>query len=103
MKTISNKTTEIMDGTKDPIIAFTHAGLLKVVINNPPQGGFSISEMRDRLRIWGFLDTADLEKADITLEDADFTILKSRFDEFKWAQAHKDVIALSDHLDSLTK
>ncbi len=103
MKTITNKTTKIIDGSKTPAVAFTHAELLKVVINFPPQAGFSVSEMRDRLRIWGFLDTATMENKDILLEDADFNTLKAKFDEFKWTQVHEDIVALADHLDSLTK
>lgn len=101
MKTIINKETTIIDESKDPKVTYNYGELLKLGINNPPQGGFSISEMKVRLKIWGILDTAGTKN--IELEDADFNILKSRFDEFKWAQAHEDIVALSDHLDSLVK
>jgi len=102
MKVITNKETNIKNGDK----MLTRGDLLMIVVNEPDPKGIKISEMRDRMRILDKLDnnSTDTEfKAEISLEDADFTLLKKLFDNYGWLQTHPDILDLADHLDELSK
>jgi len=98
MKTIINKEVKI----KSPDGNLMHrSNLLNIVANQPPEKGLTITAMKDRMRILDAIVLAD--KGDITLEDADFNMLKKLYNEYGWLTPHKDIIELADHLDELSK
>lgn len=111
MKTIKLKVYKEEIGGK-PIFLTTY-DMLKTAINNPPQGGFSVEEMRTRIRLMGVLDKHkhlfDIKEgefndallnieADVDIEDADYTKLKSLFDEMKWGIVSKSILEISEGL-----
>ena len=100
------------NGLQDTIL--TTYDLLKSAINNPSQGGFSVDEMMQRLRL---LDKVDAHKglfeikpedfndsmldrtATLELEDSDFSKLKELFKEMKWGVVSKTIVELSKELN----
>jgi len=95
---------------------FTTYDLLKAVINNPQEGGFTVEEMMNRVRLLNkveefknkfFIDNgtfgdSDLLKEDVLqLEDADFVKLKELFKKMKWGIVSSTIINLHNELESL--
>ena len=97
MKTIKNKQTSIR--FQDKLLSY--GDLLSVVLDEPPNSGVKINEMRERMKILDKISAA--KDADIELEDAEFSKVKLLFDAFGWPHNHKDLIGLSDHLEELIK
>lgn len=97
MKTIKNKTTQLKISEKEGFADYRF--LLKQVVNAPSQGGYSIEEIKTRLRITDLLEG----EGDIDIEDADFKKLKELFDSYKWAIVHKDVVELSEEIERAGK
>lgn len=95
MKTLENKETTIVQNVDGSIKPLTYTDLLKICLNNPPQGGFSVTEMRQRLKIIDSLETAN---GKIKLEDADYVLTSTCVKDFKWAQMHKDILEFIDHV-----
>jgi len=89
MKTIKNKTTDLLNGEAK----MTYADLAKACVNQPKQGGFSVIEMKERLNL---LDK--LEGEEFNLEDAESTLLKKLVSEMKWAMMHTDIVQFVENL-----
>lgn len=101
MKTINNKITEIVIKTDEkgaPIFA-SFGDLLLLTINVAPQQGFSISDIRERLTISNKIDLAKDGVIELTTQE--LTLIKTSFDGFKWSTVHKNLVELSDILNSL--
>lgn len=103
MKSLENKTTEITKadeaGNKS---GMTYAELGLIALNNPPQGGWTTSEMRDRLKVVGKLED-NTEAVTINLEDAEFNKLTECMKGVKWNFMHKDLVSFEDYLSELAK
>lgn len=99
MKTIDNKTTNLSFLVEGKEKKMTYKDILKLILDLPPEKGYSITEMRQRLKIYAEIEPDKKNK--INLEDADFSILKKLVLDFKWAQHHKDIVAFVDHIESL--
>ena len=112
MKSIELVVAKENIGGRDTFL--TTYDLLKSAINNPTQGGFNVDEMIKRLRLLGevekhkdlfdikpedFKDELLERKANLELEDADFSKLKELFKEMKWGVVSKTIIDLSNQLD----
>lgn len=102
MKTIQNKKTSLFhkldESTREPV-ASSYSDLLQLTINHPSsQGGFSLSDIRARLKI---LDVLIAATDTITLNDSDFALIKQVFESHKWPAVHKDIIEFSDYLNTL--
>ena len=95
MKKLDNVTTTI---TKNDSEKFTYADLLKAVINNAPQGGFTPEEMSKRLHVMAAVKDA---KKDIELEDADVDTLKAAAKTMKWAFIHEELAEFSAAIAAL--
>ena len=67
--------------TKGPI---TTLDLIEIAINSPIKGGYSITEMRERLRIKAATSKLDKDAVQLTLEDADYEKLKQLVTETRW-------------------
>lgn len=116
MKTIKLKVYKEEIGGRPTFL--TTYDLLKTAVNNPPQGGFSVEDMKNRLRLLNVLDKHKSEfdikdgqfkdemlniEADMDIEDADFTKLKSLFDEMKWGAVSTAILEISDNLAEIAK
>lgn len=115
MKTISNKVTKIILRTEQKIVVengpvetvhvfATFGDLLLLTINMAPQQGFSITDIKARLKLADAIEKGKGDGTtlgDIIIEDTELPILKSSFDAFKWTVIHKDIVELSDLITSL--
>lgn len=87
--------------------------ILKMAVNNPPQGGLGVEEMGKRLRILSKLEEFkadfEIEEKDYSdalltktalfeLEDADFEKLKVLFDESKWGVISHFIVELHEEI-----
>lgn len=100
MKTIANSTTSINSGTVEEPVSMTYFDLIKLVANYPSPEGFNIEQIRQRLIIWGAVDTAK-DMPTVDLENADFVALKEIINKFKWRYIHKDILSFVDYMNSL--
>jgi len=101
MKTLTNKTTQIVlknDEQGKPVFA-TYGDLLLITINMAPEQGFSIADIRERIKIANAIDEG--KDGEIKFNESESVLLKTSFDKFKWAHVHKDLVELSDNLNSL--
>lgn len=69
--------------------------LIKISINNVPNEGFTVDEMRKRIRI---LDSMD-KQGDMEFEDADFEIVKQCVNEQRWIKLDKDILTFVDAIN----
>lgn len=105
MKNVKNQPTKLVSSVqkdtegKDIVSVMSYVDLIKLIMDIPPKEGYTISEMRNRLNIYSKLVVN--EKDEIILEDAEFIIVKKAILEFKWAQAHSDIVAFVDYIESL--
>lgn len=100
MKTIENKTTSLVlkaDDKGQPVFA-TYADLVSIVINFPVQGGFTITQIKQRLTI---LAACEVVGEVILLEDIDLTLVRTLVTEFKWTQVNKDIVNFNDDLNNI--
>ena len=88
MKTFENKTVEIKGAAPT-----SYAELLKVCLDVPPQGGFTTTEMKARLRVSSALDKAN---GHIELEDADYNKLVELIKDMKWGVVSQDLVDLEE-------
>lgn len=111
MKTIKLKVYKENIQGKDMFL--TTYDLLKSAINQPTQGGFSVEDMKKRLRLLSVLDqhksTFEIAEkdfndeklnleADLHIEDADYEILKGLFKEMKWGVVSQSILEIHDSL-----
>ncbi len=101
MKTITNKETKIKSGTGPDEKFLTTNDLLKIAVNDPPERGALVTEMRSRLKILKAIEKS--ENNTLMLEDADFVVLKKAYDSYGWAVLHNDIVDLADHLEEVAK
>ena len=90
MVKIENKEIEIKGSKTD------YKDLLKACNDQTPERGFSVTEMKNRLRISDALD-----KENIELEDSDFTNLKSLVNSMSWAVADKALVDFVEYINEL--
>lgn len=102
MSTIKNKECELVvklpNGASVPIKK-KYSDLIIDSLNNPPQTGFNVKEMKDRMRI---VDIAEKANGEITIEHpADIEKLKQCVDAMPWAVLSKDLIVFLDEIEKL--
>jgi len=95
MKTLENRETAL---DKDKDEKMTYFDLFKVVLENKGQDGFTIQEMRKRLRVMEILEKGT-ENAE--MEDDDFETLKACWDAMKWGIVSKDVSNADSYLKEI--
>ena len=84
------KTIKLIEGEM-----FSSKRVLVEVLSLPPQG-CSIAEMRKRMRVMDAIDAAQGDM--MTLEDADYELLKRVFESNQFRLVHKDLLAIADTL-----
>lgn len=92
MKTVENKKLEIPGDIKD------YFDLIKICMNQPPQGGYNADEMRKRLRV---LNVIDKEKESMELEDADVACTQQCVKEMRWNFLHQDILNFVEYISGL--
>lgn len=71
--------------------------ILTAVITQVPNGA-NIAEQRRRMRLLDALE--EMDASVLTLEDADFSLMKVIYDAFPFRVVHKDILAISSAIDS---
>ena len=97
MKTIENRKTSIRVSEAEDKGA-SYFDLIMVCLNRTPQGGFTLEEMRRRLRV---TDKLDPKKKSADLEDADFDKLKECVRGMIWGAMSKELVEFGDYIDSI--
>ena len=74
-----------------------YAAMIRVIIQSPtnPQQGLTVEDVRKAVRV---LDALDKSKDKLELEDADYEVLKTKLDAFKFGFAHKNIITFVDDI-----
>jgi hypothetical protein len=94
MKEIPNKSTALPPAKTDGL-APTYADLLRNALDFPPQGGFTLEEMRKRGRIDKAL--TDVKAGDvIKLEDADYTAAQEVIRAVRWNGRSPELLAFAE-------
>lgn len=96
MKYLKNIT--LTEATEDTP-AVTHAGLVKAVLERPPQGGFGIVDIRKRLRI---LDKLNDAEDVIAFEDAEAELVQQCVQSHRWPVIHADIVTFCDSVETMT-
>jgi len=92
MVKITNKVVKV--GERE----LSYADLIRTSVQNPPQGGFSVKEMKDRMRILDAVDLAEKNKAEIQLEDADAERLAACVAQMRWAVLDPAIVGFCDEV-----
>lgn len=96
MKSLQNKETAI----KKTETEFTnYVDLAKVCINDMPQGGLDVSQMKARLDVMTALDKANGEVKFTT--KAQVETLKNCVTSMRWAIMHEDVVGFVEAVEKL--
>ncbi len=74
---------------------FSSKRVLIEVLSLPPQG-CNLAEMRKRIRVIDAIEAAQGDE--MTLEDADYELLKNVFHANQFRLVHKDLLAIADTL-----
>ena len=82
MKKIENKNYTMM---ADKDRTATTVDLIKLCLNQPPQGGFNYEDLKNRERIDNALETMEFE-------DADFKNLVNYVKAMRWNIRHADIL-----------
>lgn len=77
----------------------SYQDLINIAIENRPQAGFSIQEMRSRLRIQ---DAVEKVESDVLhLEDQDAEKLQECVKAMTWGLLHKDIVQFCDDIEGM--
>jgi hypothetical protein len=97
LKRITNKQTSIMTNDAG---GTTYADLCMVCVNRMPDGGFTVDDMRKRFRVIDQLDKAD---GHIEVEDADYALLKTLVNGFRWPAMSAEIVEFVDDVNNAGK
>lgn len=95
MKVIENKKTELVKNDTEKL---KYSDLIMLCVRVAPQGGFSLEQMRPRLKI---IEVCEAGKAKLEMEDAEFAVVKQACAAMKWAAMDKDIVDFADYIQSL--
>lgn len=74
--------------------------LLKIAINSPVQGGYTVTEMAQRLKMLDIVDKAEKSNAIVVdFEDADFTVLAKLVKDTKWNVISRTIVDFVSEFD----
>ncbi len=79
-----------------------YAQLIKACVNVPPKEGFTVDEMRKRIRLIDATENIGDNKS-FEVEDADIEVLKPCVKAMRWIILHKDLIEFVDYIMALEK
>lgn len=95
-KTIENRETSMTMKNGQELTKMSYFDIIKLCLDNPPQGGFSRDDIKKRNRIEEKLigDSAELEHDE-------FYSLKKICNDMKWITRHTDLESFLDYLDDV--
>lgn len=86
-----------------------YSDLIKVCLNDRPQQGFSIEEMRKRIKVLDVIEDA-IEKAEVDrsevsfeFEDDQAALIHQCVKQMKWFQLNKEIVEFVDHVTEQLK
>ena len=84
-------------GEKGKVGFLDYKSLIRTIVQVPSdtRQGLSVDEVRKSVRV---LDALDEAKDKLTLEDADYNLLRTKVNDFKFAFAHKNIVAFVDDI-----
>lgn len=88
------KTVSIRKHGKNPNL--NTKNLIISALENPTEGGFSVTEMRNRLKVMDKVDALNEESTVLELEDAEFETVKNAVKQVKWAILDKFIVEFDD-------
>jgi hypothetical protein len=90
------KTIKLIEGE-----TFSSKRVLVEVMSLPPMG-CNIADMRKRMRVMDAIEAAPFDESsgggEVTLEDADYDLLKGAFNSNQFRMVHKELVAIADTL-----
>ena len=99
MKSITNRSVVLVtkeDGTEDKA---TIGDLIKAVCRQTPEGGFTIEDVRARMRVVDAVDLAIKSDKAINLEDADHATLLACVQQMRWGILSKGIIEFNELIE----
>lgn len=95
MTKIENKKTEVTISTEDNT-KLNYSDLIGLALNNPVEGGYSVDDMEDRLRIKA--STTPSTKAKFELGPADMIKLQEIVKVSRWGILHDDIVTFKNYI-----
>jgi len=96
MKKIENKKVDVKKTDIKNYFRF-----IAISINVPPEGGYSIIEMRNRMKILDKITNGNELKDSAEFEDSEFKCIKECVNKMRWGIISKDIIKFADYINSL--
>lgn len=96
MKALENKSTKMVDEG----IKLDYVCLIKICLNQPPDGGFVYAHFEPRRRIDSVIAEVK-ENNMLEFEDADAKNLKQIVSVAHWLSRHDDIVAFCDDVNNL--
>lgn len=70
-----------------------YSDLIKSAVNTPVEGGYTVSEIAQRIRILDIIESAEKIKADkVEFEDSDFSVLSNLVKNTKWSVISRTIV-----------
>lgn len=109
MKSIPNKQTDInkeegTSGSGEKLLSkCDYAGLIKILVGYPKQGGFEYTDIENRSEISKALKlatekTGEAEPPNIEMENSYFEYLKKLVKDAKWHFWHEDILKFKEDI-----
>lgn len=89
MKSFENKQTKVPKIDNSGMMKYSDLAILCLTAVNPQEGVNGL-EMYKNFKVIDKIEKCDGEKK-VTLEDADFDVLKSKVSAMKWSIMHRDI------------
>lgn len=102
MKTVQLKTVSERLNINNQIIEteIKYTDLMKLAINSPVQGGYSVSEMSQRIRLMDTIEKAEKTAVtEIQFEDTDYAVLAKLMKDAKWSVISKAIVEFVQEFD----
>jgi hypothetical protein len=99
MKTIklSKGKEKISLGAQNDVdLDYSTVDYIKAVINNRPQDGFGVEDIRKRFRVLDAVEKIEEGSEELQLEDQDFEVLKQCVNQFKWGVMANSILEFAD-------
>ena len=100
MKTIKLKKVEevVIHNNQEVRTEIKYSELLRVAINNPVQGGYTVSDMAQRIKLLDVVSKA-ADSNEVHFEDADYNVLKTLVKDTKWSIISKTIVDFVNEID----
>lgn len=78
--------------------ALTTLDLIRSVLNERPQEGFSVDEMRKRFKVLDKVDELHVDSTVLELSEGEFQVLSQLTKNYKWGMLDKFILEFADSL-----